>query len=103
MLRLFRAALRRVLEARVMAGHVGREFTGRVTRVRPSGLLVQLDGMLVEANLPADALPDGPYQPDPRETSLVSASRSFTIGMPLRVRVASTDEQNGRVELALAG
>ncbi|PTL75633.1 ribonuclease R family protein [Vitiosangium sp. GDMCC 1.1324] len=93
----------RVLEARVMAAHVGREFTGRITRVRPSGLLVQLDGMLVEGNLPADSLPDGPYQPDPRETSLVGPKRAFTIGMPLRVSVASTDEQSGRVELAPAG
>ena len=82
---------------------MGREFSGRITRVRPSGLLVQLDGMLVECNLPADSLPDGPYQPDPRETSLVGPARTFTIGMPLRVRVASTDEQLGRVELALAG
>ncbi len=93
----------RVLEARVMTSHVGREFTGRITRVKPSGLLVQLDGMLVEGYLPADTLPDGAYQPDPRETSLVGPARTFTIGMPLQVRVASTDEQHGRVELALAG
>ena len=93
----------RVLEARVMASHVGRELTGRITRVKPFGLLVQLDGMLVEGYLPTDTLPGGPYQPDPRETSLVGAARTFTIGMPLQVRVASTDEQNGRIELALVG
>ncbi|HEX8440767.1 ribonuclease R family protein [Archangium sp.] len=93
----------RVLEARVMAGHVGGEFQGRVTRVKPFGLLVQLDGMLVEGYLPADTLPDGPYQPDARETSLVGRARTYTIGMPLRVRVASTDENLGRIELALAG
>jgi ribonuclease R len=57
----------------------------------------------VEGYLPADTLPDGPYQPDPRETSLVGAARTFTIGMPLQVRVASTDEQLGRIELALVG
>jgi ribonuclease R len=93
----------RVLEARVMASHVGAEFSGRITRVKPFGLLVQLDGMLVEGYLPADTLPDGPYQPDARETSLVGRERTFTIGMPLRVRVASTDENLGRIELALAG
>jgi ribonuclease R len=93
----------RVLEARVMAAHVGRELSGRVTRVKPFGLLIQLDGMLVEGYLPADTLPEGPYRPDPRETSLVGPARTFTIGMPLKVRVASTDEQQGRIELALAG
>jgi ribonuclease R len=93
----------RVLETRVMASHVGREHTGRITRVKPFGLLVQLDGMLVEGFLPADALPGGPYKPDPRETSLVGTARTFTIGMPLRVCVTSTDEQLGRIELALVG
>ncbi|QRN93477.1 RNB domain-containing ribonuclease [Archangium violaceum] len=93
----------RVLEARIMAAHVGREHMGLITRVKPFGLLVQLDGMLVEGYLPADTLPEGPYQPDPRETSLVGPARTFTIGMPLKVRVATTDEQHGRIELALAG
>ncbi|ATB32710.1 ribonuclease R family protein [Melittangium boletus] len=93
----------RLLEARVMAAHVGREFTGRVTRVRGSGLLVQLDSPLVEGLLPTDSLPGGPYTPDERETALVGSARTFPLGMPLRVRVASTDEGLGRVELALAG
>jgi ribonuclease R len=91
----------RVLEARVMAAHVGQHFPARVTRVKPAGLLMQLDGMLVEAMLPVDALPGGPYQPDARETSLVGPKRTFTIGMPVQVRVVSTDEQNGRIELTL--
>ncbi|WP_434389679.1 ribonuclease R family protein [Melittangium boletus] len=92
----------RLLEARVMAAHVGQVFTGRITRVRTSGVLVQLDSPLVEGLLPADALPGGPYTPDERETSLVGATRTFPLGLPLRVRVASTDEGLGRVELALA-
>jgi ribonuclease R len=91
----------RVLEARVMASHVGAHFPARLTRVKPSGLLAQLDGMLVEGMLPADALPDGPYRPDARETSLVGPKRTFTLGMPVRVRVVSTDPQQGRIELAL--
>jgi ribonuclease R len=93
----------RVLEARVMAAHVGQEFTGRITRVKPFGLLIQLDGMLVEGLLPVDALPGGPFQPDPKETSLIGKERKLTLGMPLQVRVVSTAEQLGRVELALAG
>jgi ribonuclease R len=91
----------RLLEARVMAAHVGREFNGHITRVRSSGLLVQLDQPLVEGLLPLDALPGGPYTPDGRETSLVGTARTFTIGMPLRVRVASTHEHPGRIDLAL--
>jgi ribonuclease R len=93
----------RLMEARVMATHVGQEFTGRITRVRGSGLLVQLDSIPLEGFLPTDALPGGPYAPDERETTLVGAARTFPLGMPLRVRVASTDENQGRIELALAG
>jgi len=92
----------RLLEARVMAAHVGQEFTGRITRVRTSGLLVRLDHPLVEGLLPTDSLPGGPYAPDARETALVGAARTFPLGMPLRVRVASTDEGLGRIELVLA-
>ena len=91
----------RLLEARVMAAHVGAEFTGRVTRVRGSGLLVQLDAPLVEGLLPTEALPGGPYTLDARETALVGGARTFTLGMPLRVRVVSTHEHPGRIELAL--
>jgi len=93
----------RVLEARVMASHVGKVYLGRITRVKPFGLIVQLDDMLVEGVVPADALPGGPFQPDARETSLVGPGRSFSIGMPLQVKVTTTDELLGRIEFALAG
>jgi ribonuclease R len=92
-----------VLEARYMASHVGRQFTARITRVKPFGLIAQLDGKLVEGVLPVDALPGGPFRPDARETSLVGKARTYTLGMPLQVRIVSTDEQLGRIELALAG
>lgn len=91
----------RVLEARVMAAHVGEHFPARITRVKPSGLLAQLDGMLVEGMLSTEGLSGGPFQPDARETSLVGPGRTFTLGMPVQVRVVSTDEPNGRIELAL--
>ena len=51
-----------------------------------------------ETDPPADALPDGPYQPDPRETSLVSASRTFTIGMPRVAGSATTAAAAAAVE-----
>jgi ribonuclease R len=91
-----------VLEARLMAARVGQRFAARVTRIKPFGLILQLDGLLVEGVLPADALPGGPFRPDSRETSLVGAQTTFTLGMPLEVRVVSTDEQLGRIELAPA-
>jgi ribonuclease R len=93
----------RVLEARLMASHVGKTYLARITRVKPFGLIVQLDDMLVEGVLPIDALPGGPFQPDTRETSLVGRGRTFTIGMPVQVKVASTDELLGRIEFALIG
>ncbi|MFP2909923.1 ribonuclease R family protein [Pyxidicoccus sp. 3LFB2] len=91
----------RVLEARWMEARVGQQFSARVTRVRPFGLVAQLDGMLVEGVVPTESLPGGPFRPDERELSLVGKERTFTVGMPVRVKVASTDEQLGRVELAL--
>jgi ribonuclease R len=91
----------RVLEARLMATHVGKTYLGRITRVKPFGLIVQLDDMLVEGVLPVDALPGGPFQPDARETSLVGPGSTFTIGMPLQVKVSSTDELLGRIEFTL--
>ncbi len=93
----------RVLEARLMASRVGQSFLARITRVKPFGLVVQLDDMLVEGVVPVDALEGGPFRPDARETSLVGAGRTFTIGMPLQVKVVSTDELLGRIEFALQG
>jgi ribonuclease R len=90
----------RVLEARLMASHIGKSYLGRITRVKPFGLIVQLDDLLVEGVLPVDALPGGPFLPDARETSLVGRTASFTVGMPVQVKVASTDELLGRIEFA---
>jgi len=91
----------RVLEARVMVAHLGKTFLARITRVKPFGLLVQLDDLLVEGVVPVDALEGGPFRPDARETSLVGASRAFTIGMPIQVKAVSTDEVLGRIEFSL--
>ena len=86
-----------------MAQRIGDKFSARVTRITPFGLLVQLDGMQVEGLVPTDALPDGPYRPDARQTSLTNGTRTFAVGGPLAVQVASADEVLGRVELALLG
>ncbi len=92
----------RILVARLMAGRVGEEHAAHVTRVRAFGLLCQLDETMVEGTIPVESLAGGPFRVDGRETSLTGAERSFAIGMPLRVRIASADPLLGRLELELA-
>lgn len=93
---------RRMLAARAMSGRVGETFDAHVTRVRPFGLVVQLDATLVEGMLPAESLPEGPYRPDARETVLQGPVRSFAVGAALRVRLVSVDPAAGRIEFVLA-
>ncbi|MGA9524756.1 MAG: RNB domain-containing ribonuclease [Myxococcaceae bacterium] len=104
-MRVGRAAQRdrhRVLEARVMARHVGETFTGRIVRVSPNSVLVQLDRMFVSGSLPLDALGKGPWQEDARRVSVRSPERQLTLGAPITVKISSTDELLGRIELAPA-
>ncbi|RKH48125.1 VacB/RNase II family 3'-5' exoribonuclease [Corallococcus sp. AB050B] len=89
------------LEARFMSTRIGQQFPARIVRVKPFGLVAQLDGMWVEGMVPAEGLAGGPYRPDTRELSMVGKTRTFTVGMPITVKVVSTDEQLGRVEFAL--
>jgi exoribonuclease R len=89
-----------MLEAEYMARHIGTVHAARIVRVRPFGLLVQLDVSGAGGLLPFEALPDGPYQIDARETQAMSASRTFVIGMGVRVRVVAADASLGRVEMA---
>ncbi|RKH40772.1 ribonuclease R family protein [Corallococcus sicarius] len=89
------------LEARFMSTRIGQAFPARIVRVKPFGMVAQLDGMWVEGMVPAEGLAGGPYRPDDRELSMVGQTRTFTVGMPVTVKVVSTDEQLGRVEFAL--
>ncbi len=90
----------RMLEASFMAKHLGEVFDGRVTRVRPFGLLVQLDVTGASGLLPLEALPDGPYRVDARETEARGPRRALAIGDPVRVSIAGADAALGRVEMA---
>lgn len=92
---------RRMLTAAFMVDRIGETFDARVTRVRPFGIVVQLDTTLIEGTVPLDKLPDGPYEIDSSEAHARSASRTFAIGTPLRVRAVSTDVALGRVEFAV--
>jgi ribonuclease R len=92
----------RMLEAQFMKSRIGETFAGRVTRVKPFGLTVQLDGTLVDGVLLADTIRGGPYKPDARQTTLVGPERSFGVGAPVTVKVTATDDVLGRIEFALA-
>lgn len=93
----------RMLAAQYMGGHLGEVFSGRITRVRPFGLVVQLDSTLIDGTIPLDALPEGPYAIDGREGAAVSETRRWEVGMKVDVRVQSADASSGRVGFALAG
>jgi ribonuclease R len=92
----------RMLEATLLASRIGETFRARVTRVKPFGLLVQLDGMQVEGVVPTDALGKGPARANASETELTVGERSWSIGLPLEVRVESADAAAGRIEFTLA-
>ncbi len=91
----------RMLTARLMTDRIGEKFSARITRIRPFGLLAQIDTTQIEGVVPIESLPRGPYRPDARETSLESKTGRYTIGMPLDVRIAATDPSMGRIEFAL--
>lgn len=91
----------RMLVAQVIKPRVGEEFAGRVTRVRPFGLIVQIDECLVEGTIPVESLPGGPWRPDARETAMTGPARSFAVGHAVRVRLVASDPTTGRVEFGL--
>lgn len=90
---------RRMLLAAYMQRHVGEEFDAHITRVLPFGLVVQLDASLVEGLLLLESLPDGPWEAT--QVSAQSANRRLTLGMPLRVKVVSSEPDLGRIEYSL--
>lgn len=90
---------RRMLLAAYMERHLGQEFEAHITRVLPFGLVAQLDASLVEGLLPLESLPGGPWEA--RRVTVESPDRRLTLGMPLKVRVESTDADTGRIEYSL--
>jgi ribonuclease R len=89
---------RRAVSARFMASRIGETFEANVTGVLSQGLRVQVRGSLVVGWLPADALPDGPYELNDDTQELVGPARSYGVGMPVRVRVERADEVQGSLD-----
>lgn len=93
------ALRRRMLLAEYMTRHIGEEFEAYITRVLPFGIVAQLQASLVEGLVPLESLPGGPWTTT--KIRVIGADRSFTLGMPIRVRVVATEPESGRLEYAL--
>jgi ribonuclease R len=91
----------RALSARLFAGRIGERFSGRIVRIQPFGLMVQLARTGVAGTISTDALPGGPFTYDREQQLLRGASESYTIGEALEVQVLGASEELGRIDLGL--
>ena len=92
----------RMLVAGYMASRVGETFAARIVKIRPFGVVAQIDTTLVEGTVPFEALPDGPCEPDPLRGEVRTRTGSFAIGDALTVCVVRADPELGRVEFGVA-
>lgn len=92
---------RRMLLAEYMTRHIGEEFDAYITRVLPFGMVAQLQASLVEGLVPVESLQGGPWTTT--KIRMVGPDRSYTLGMPIRVKVVSAEPELGRLEYALTG
>jgi ribonuclease R len=92
----------RMLAAGLMMSRIGQEFQARVTRMKPFGMLIQLDTTLVEGMVSFETIPGGPYKLDERETTLTGPERSFTIGTAVRVVLTAADPMSGKIDFVVA-
>ena len=92
----------RMLIARLFAGRIGEEVRGNIVSVKPFGLVVQMTGTGATGTIATDALPEGPYRVDLVQQALIGEKRRYAIGDPVRCVISATNEELGRVDLALA-
>jgi len=91
----------RMLAARLFATRIGDRFAGNVIAVKPFGLVVQLVGLAVTGTIATEALPGGPFRRDHVRHALIGREKAYGIGESLEVTIASTNEDLGRIDLAL--
>ncbi|MEY4578765.1 MAG: hypothetical protein RL701_3468 [Pseudomonadota bacterium] len=89
----------RALSARLFAARVGETFEGRIVRIRPFGLLVQLAETGVSGTIASEALGVGPFHFDRTSQLLRGPSRSYMVGEAIVVRIAGASEELGRIDL----
>jgi ribonuclease R len=85
----------RMLVARLFADRVGQTLAGNIVSVKPFGLVVQLVGTGVTGTL---ALENARI--DLLTQIAVLGERRYTVGDPLMVTIAGTNEELGRIELS---
>jgi ribonuclease R len=91
----------RTLSARLFMSRTGETHHGRIVRIQPFGLVVQLGQLGVSGTLATDALPGGPFRFDRTLQALRGVTRDYMIGEAIEVRVQSANEELGRIDLGL--
>jgi ribonuclease R len=95
-------ALKRV---RFMEPHLGGEFPGTVSEVRPFGLIVLLDDWYVEGRVHVSSMTDDYYEFVEERFMLIGtrSGRQFRLGQRVRVQVAAVDTEERRIDFVLPG
>ncbi|MDF1666666.1 MAG: RNB domain-containing ribonuclease, partial [Planctomycetota bacterium] len=93
----------KVVWARYMSTKIGEVYEGNITGVKSFGLFIQLNASRIQGLLPLESLGTKRTKVHFDETSmsLKVGRRYYETGQPLRVKVASTDIERGRIEFKL--
>jgi len=91
----------RSLSAKLFRSRVGELFAGRVVRIQPFGLVVQLQSTGVVGSVAIESLRGGPFRYDRAGQTLRGSGGSYRIGDAIGVRVVGANEELGRIELGL--
>ncbi len=94
-----------IKKARFMSQFLGQEFEGMVTSVTKFGLFVLLRQFEVDGLVRLEDLGGERFEFDEENLRLVAkkSGMSYSIGDLLKVQVAATDSDQGRVDFVLAG
>lgn len=92
------------LKCEFMMDKVGQEFDGIVSGATSFGIFVELSDIYVEGLVHISTLPDDYYQFDPVKHVLTGerAGRRFTMGDPVKIRVARVDLDQCEIDFVLA-
>lgn len=95
-------ALKRV---RFMEQHLGSEFEGTISEVRPFGLVVLLDDWFVEGLVHVSSMGDDYYEFVEERFMLLGtrSGRHFRLGQRVRIQVAAVDTEERRIDFVLPG
>jgi ribonuclease R len=94
----------KVKQVRYLEHRLGEVFEGTVVGVRPLGLFVQLDHILVDGLVRVSSLPDDFYVSHERMGAMVGerTGRAFRLGDRIRVEVVRADRRKRQVDFLLA-